>query len=530
MRPSSRHLSDLLRETAGVAPDRVAVIAGEVQLTYGALEHQVDRAASALASQGIRRGGTVGLLCTNRVEWLVTALATVRLGARLAAFNTFARAWDLGYMLRHSDAEVLVVLSRYRSRDYMETLLEMIPSIESPGWSASAFPALREVLVIGDSPIPGGARRLDDVILEATEETPDQHTSAADEALLLYTSGSSSRPKAVPLRHYGIIENGFSIGRRMQLDQEDRVFVPVPLFWAYGAVNALPATLTHRATLVLQEVFEPGEGLDLIERHACTAIYTLPNITNALLEHRTFDGRRTRSLRTGVTIGSESDLRRAALELGVEQICNIYGGTETYGNCCVTPASWPLAERLVSQGPALPGFELRIVSEQAGEDVMADEVGEILVRGYVADGYLGSEPGAEMTFTEDGWYRTGDLGRLAGDGHLQFESRASEMIKTGGINVSPREVEEYIELHPAVAQAAVVGVPDPIAGEVPVAFVVAAGAVDSQQLRDHCDSGIARYKIPARFHLVDSLPKTDTGKLARRTLADLDSSFSVAPR
>src|SRR5262249_5599219 len=160
-----------------------------------------------------------------------------------------------------------------------------------------------------------------------------------------YTSGSSARPKAVPLRHYGLIENGFAIGERMGLTASDRVFVAVPLFWAYGAVNALPATLTHGGTMVLQAAFEPVEALELIERHCCTATYTLPNMTAALLEAEEFGPPRVESLRTGLTLGSAAEVVRAAEGLGAERICNIYGGTETYGNCCVTPSEWPLARR-----------------------------------------------------------------------------------------------------------------------------------------------------------------------------------------
>ena len=280
----------------------------------------------------------------------------------------------------------------------------------------------------------------------------------------------------MPLRHYGLIENGFAIGERMGLTASDRVFVSVPLFWAYGAVNALPATLTHGGTMVLQAAFEPAGALELIERHRCTAIYTLPNMTAALLEADRFAPERVESLRTGLTLGSPAEIVRVAEELGVERICNIYGGTETYGNCCVTPCEWPLERRAESQGPPLPGVAVRIADQESGAELAPGEVGEIEVRGYLAAGYLGDETGAGSAFGEDGWFRTGDLGSLDQEGALHFGSRASEMIKTGGINVAPREVEEFLGLHPGVAATAVVGVEDEAAGEVVVAFVVAADA------------------------------------------------------
>ena len=194
---------------------------------------------------------------------------------------------------------------------------------------------------------------------------PGDGASAADDALILYTSGSSARPKAVRLQHYAIIENGFNIGERMGLGPEDRVLLAPPLFWAYGACNALPATLSHGAALVLQERFEAGEWIGLVERHRCTAAYTLPSITGAVLRHPEFAPERVASLRTGLMIGSPEEVRIAAERLGAAEICNIYGSTETYGNCCVTPHDWRLDRRMKGQGPPLPGMRLR--SRRSGD-------------------------------------------------------------------------------------------------------------------------------------------------------------------
>jgi fatty-acyl-CoA synthase len=523
-RPFSRHLADLCREWASRAPDAPAVVSGDERLTYAELDRRVDATASALAGLGVVRGSTVGLLCTNRWEWLAVALGAQRLGARLAAFNTFAKAWDLDYMLAHSRTEVLVVIDRFRARDYVETVGELVPELAQTEWTSATYPALREVVAIGGAPAPAGVRSFAALLAAADDAPPAAATSAVDDAFVLYTSGSSARPKAVPMQHYAAIENGFEIGERMGLRADDRVWVSVPLFWAYGAVNALAATLSHGAALVLQPAFDAGEGLDLIERHACTVAYTLPNITNALLAHPDFASHRTASLRTGLTLGSGADIARATEELGIPELCNIYGSTETYGNCCVTPAAWPLAHKQESQGPPLPGVELRIVDPATGDDLPAGVSGEILVRGYVARGYLDAPAGANAAFDADGWFHTGDLAAVDAEGGLRFTARATEMIKTGGINVAPSEVEEFLALHPAVRQVAVVGVPDERAGEVVVAFVVPQPGADAEPaaLRAWCAERIATYKTPARVHVIDELPKTDTGKLARRDLVAAD--------
>jgi fatty-acyl-CoA synthase len=344
-----------------------------------------------------------------------------------------------------------------------------------------------------------------------------------DDALILYTSGSSARPKAVRLQHYGIIENGFNIGERMRLGPVDRVLLAPPLFWSYGAANALPATLTHGAALVLQGRFEPREWLALIERHCCTAIYTLPSMTGAALRHPEFRRERAESLRTGLMIGSPEEVRIAAEDLGAARICNIYGSTETYGNCCVTPCDWPLDRRMRSQGPSLPGVRLRIVDPESGRLLPAGEPGAVEVAGYVTPGYAGASAAHNVAaFTADGYFRTGDRGFLDDHGHFQFVARDADIIKRAGINVSPAEVEALLLQHPGVGQAAVVGLPAGERGEAIVAFVVpASGAVlDAEGLREHCRVLASSYKVPDRIEIRAALPVTETGKLFRRALKE----------
>lgn len=523
-RPFSRHLADLCRENAASDPQRLAVISASVELTYAELDRRVDQFATGLARLGVKGSSTVGVLCTNRWEWLCTALGAARCGARVAAFNTFARAWDLDYMLDHSKTEVLVAVGRFRTRNYLETLAELVPEISDSNWRSGRYPHLREILIVGDEDLPAGCRALNEIVQEGHPfDSEAAHTSALDDAFVLYTSGSSARPKAVPLQHYGVIENAFGIGARMRLTPDDRVWVSVPLFWSYGAANATAATFTHQAALVLQEAFEPGEALDLIELHGATAAYTLPNITRALLDHKSFSKERTRTLRTGLTIGTPEDIRRTAEELGIEQICNVYGSTETYGNCCVTPAEWPLERKTACQGPPLPGVRLRIQDIETKEFLGPDKVGEVYVTGYITRGYLDTSKGENAAFGDDGWYRTGDLGFLDTEGCLHFVARATEMIKTGGINVAPGEVEEFLLLHEKVLEAAVVGAKDATLGEVVVAYVVTApdSGLTEEDLRRWCKTRIAGFKVPARFYFVSELPKTDTGKLARRRLIEL---------
>src|SRR6185503_13596830 len=217
---------------------------------------------------------------------------------------------------------------------------------------------------------------------------------------------------------------------------------------------------------------------------------------------------------TGITIGRPDQIERAAVELGIDQICNVYGSTETYGNCAVTPHDLPLQDRMTCQGPPLPGFELRIVDPETRRPLDSAETGEIEVRGYVTSGYIDDAVATERAFTDDGWYRTGDLGRIDERGFLSYVGRATEMIKTAGINVSPAEVERFIRSHPSVREVAVVGAPHPTKDEAPVAFVCAVrGAdVDADEILGHCRRSIAGYKVPAVVIMCDELPRTATGK------------------
>jgi fatty-acyl-CoA synthase len=304
------------------------------------------------------------------------------------------------------------------------------------------------------------------------------------------------------------------------------------LFWIYACGNALPATFSHGATLVLQAQFDADEAIDLIDRHRCTSIYTLPAMTRALVRSEKFAPARTRSLRTGLTIGSPSDVETAATTLGARDICNIYGATEIYGNCCVTPCDWPLERRMNCQGPPLPGVTVRIVDPETRAVLPQGEIGEAEVAGYRTPGYAGAS--AEYTakaVTADGFFRTGDLGFLDKEGNFHFASRSSEIIKRSGINVSPAEIEEHLQRYGGVHQAGVVGAPDEEKGEIIVAFVVPqpGASLEPDAIRQYCRSLLSSYKVPDRVEICTSLPSTETGKIARRQLKELAVRVTAAP-
>jgi fatty-acyl-CoA synthase len=528
--PFSRTLADLLFEQAERYPERPAVISGEHTISYAELAQGAGQIAGGLRGLGIGRGDRVGLLINNRLEWMEAFFGATILGAVVVAFSTWSRRDELAWLLEDSDVRILIALDRFGDQHFEADLRALIPEAGSGApWQSASFPRLREVVLLGE----GTQEAFRSYTALATAKpigrlAPGEGPSAADDAIAIYTSGSSSRPKSVPLTQYGIIENGFNIGERQGYGPEERVLLAPPLFWSFGCANAMSAVLTHGATLVLQPRFEAGEAIALIERHGCTALYTLPSITAAIISHPAFRPERVRTLRTGLTIGSPQDVITAATVLGAREICNVYGQTESYGNCCVTPHDWPLNKRAASQGPPLPGVQIRIAHPETGAALPAGQVGLIEVRGYIMRGYLGSSANQnEAALTPDGFFRTGDSGHLTDAGDLVFAGRVSEMIKKGGINISPAEVEDVLMRHPAVAQAGVVGVPDRQQGELLAAFIVpkSGHAPTPDELLAHCRSVASRYKVPDFIEIRDALPVTATGKMMRRDLKQMAAAL-----
>lgn len=503
---------------AAEVPEREFVVFEGRRYTYHEFQARAQATAKALHACGVRHGSRVGLLMSNRPEWLEVSFGAHQLGATVAPMSTFYRAWDLEHVLRNSRVEILVTLPSFRGNSYLDFLSEI---------GLKSFPELRQVVVVGSN-APQGMITFDQA-LERGRAVEDEDIRACrasahsrDLAYILYTSGSTARPKGVMVEHHGICENAWSMGERLHLTAEDRVWIVVPLAWGLGAENALPVTLTHRATVVLQEHFDAGEALRLMEQERVTAAYAMPNMTLALVEHPDHGGLDLSTLRTGITLGTPEELRRAIYEIPIPKICNAYGCTENYGNTCLTDAEMAAEQRMTCQGRPLPGMEVRVVDSVTGEAVAAGEVGELLVGGYVVPGYW-EDPERTLETFVNGFYRTGDLGRFDSDGNLHYVSRIKDMIKSGGINVAPAEVEDFLATHPAVREAYVIGVPDPVKGEVLLALIqpVAGSQPNDAELIAWAKARIASYKIPQEWVFIaeSDVPRTATGKVNKVELA-----------
>jgi fatty-acyl-CoA synthase len=514
--PASRTIPDLVDELARRFPEREALVGSGQRYTYRQLRTEVRRVARALHALGVRRGDKVAILMGNRPEWIIAALAITALGGVMVGVNTWATTRELEYILAHSDTKALITAERFLKHDYRAMLREIAPQL----------PLLQRIICVAGEASEGWLRYADLAGLaeeapEATIDAVQRAIAPEDVAYLLYTSGSTATPKGVQLQHYALIENMWQIGERQRVTERDRLWLAVSLFWGLGCENALFNLLTHGGCVVLQEHFDAGAALELIERERCTLFYGMPNMGQALHEHPDRAKRDLSSLRGGATIGTPEQIQRV-VDLGAREICNIYGLTETYGNCNVTDAADPLERRLRTVGRPLAGVDQRIVDPETGRPLPPGEVGEIRVKGYVTVGYYKDPERTAESVDANGYFKTGDLGCADADGSLHFRGRIKEMVKTGGINVAPVEVEEVLMTHPGVQLAFVTGVPDPARDEVLAAVIVPKpGATLSEEaLCAFCREALAAYKVPRRirFAAEQELPLTTTGKVQKNRL------------
>lgn len=515
--PVSQTLHGIVEEMARNDGAREALVDDECRLTYQQLKDEINRVAFGLQSVGVQAGDKVAILMGNRIEWIVSAIAATSLGATVVAVNTWWTPREIEYALNHSEARLLICAARYIRRNYADD----VESLRQQGRLSS----LKAVVGVGND-LPSAWISWDSLRSSLLPVTSTRSSGATPEdvAFILYTSGSTSQPKGVQLIHRDLIANTWHIGERQKMTQQDRLWLAVSLFWGFGCTNAMPAVLSHGGCIVLQESFEAGRALQLIERERCTILYGTPNMVQALCEHPERSSRDLTSLRSGATLGSPEQLKRA-VSLGAQHICNVYGLTEIYGNSHATSADDPLELRLVSCGRPLPGVSQKIVDVETGQVLPAGQVGEIRLKGRVTKGYFKDEQQTVAAFDEEGYFKTGDLGLVDAHGNLRFQGRLKELVKTGGINVSPAEIEAVLMTHPDVEFALVAGVPHSSRDEILAAVVIPklGRCPTEEDIRQYCKEQLAVYKVPSliKFSTEAELPLTTTGKVQKNKLAQV---------
>ncbi|RVT81494.1 fatty-acid--CoA ligase [Rhodobacteraceae bacterium CCMM004] len=495
---------EALERAAALTPGLEAVVAPDGRATFAELRASSARLARALAALGVGHGDRVGLCMGNSVDWIAVFLGLSRLGAVTVPVNTRLTAGEIGGILDDAGVRRALFSGRVLGADFAATM----PAIRA------AAPRLAGVVIQGDAP--------DGALNWATfaalgDDTPLPPPPDPDADLLIqYTSGTTSFPKAVPLTHRQMLANGFVSGQRLGLRAGDRMHSARPFFHVAGTTLSILACLQHQATLVTMTRFAADPALELMERERCTHFSGNGTMASMLLD---CPGRAQRSLRLrGAWLAADSDtVRRVIGELGAAETVTGYGLSEASPN--VAQSAWwePEEIRILGAMAPQPGLEVRI----AGQPLTVAAEGEIEVRGWsVMRGYLGRPDATAEVLTPDGWLQTGDLGKSTGDGRFTFAGRLKEIIRVGGENVSPAEVEAALCAHPQVSFAAAFALPDARLGDVPAAFCVSNAAPEA--IRDWVAVRLASFKAPRHVFCVptvDDIGLTASGKVQRPALA-----------
>jgi fatty-acyl-CoA synthase len=518
--PDSRTVPTLLAELVERYGEREFLVDGARRFTYATFQAEVRGHAKGLIGLGMGRGDRLAILMDNRAEWLIAYFAAMSIGVEAVALNCWASAPELAYQLHHARARCLVATATVRNRPLPELITEIRSLNESIRLEHVICPAAEPpdgILAFAALPARGG--EIDDAQYEAARNAVEP----SDTACILYTSGSTATPKGVPLLHHGMVENMWRIGERQHLTPDDRLWLAVSLFWSFGCVNALFTLMTHGGTVVLQREFDAGDALILIEKERCSVFYGTPNMSLALWEHPDRTKRDLSSLRTGATIGTPEQVRRI-VKLGATEICNVYGLTEAYGNSAVGDAHDPLEIRIGCCGRPLDDVEFKIIDPETRAPLAAGKTGEVLVRGFLTPAYLNDPERTAEAFDAEGFFLTGDLGFLDTGGYFTFRGRLKEIVKTGGINVAPAEVEAALRAHDAVEESYVTGIPDERLDEALAAIVILRDGVtvSDAELITHSRELLAAYKVPRHYRFIQraELPLTTTGKLQKNRLPE----------
>jgi fatty-acyl-CoA synthase len=519
-------------------PDGLALVmrhTGE-RFTWRQLRQEVEKLSRGLMGLGVEKGQRVGMWATNCTEWVLAQFATAKIGAILVNLNPRYRAHELEYALRQSECQTLLLISGFRDCDYVETLFSVAPESRTnpPGdFSSQRLPHLKNVVFCGE---PAPAAMLSWKQLLATGEQVSTEQLRAREATLSprdainiqYTSGTTGFPKGATLTHFNVVNNGMLIGDCMKLTEQDRVCIPVPFYHCFGMVLGNLNCVMHGSTMVIPaDFFDPLETLRTVEAERCTALYGVPTMFIAKLEHPQFRDFDLTSLRTGIMAGSSCpiELMRQVTEvMHLYELTIAYGLTEASPVITQTRTDDSLERRVTTVGRLLPHTEVKIVDVKTGRIVPRGSNGELCTRGYlVMQGYYNNPKATAETIDADGWLRTGDLATMDKDGYVRITGRIKEMIIRGGENIYPREIEEFLHTCPAIADVQVVGVPDAKFGEQVMAWIILRKGheLTPEAVKKFCKGEIADFKIPRLVRFVDSFPITISGKVQKFRMREM---------
>ncbi len=502
---------EVFGETASRFPDKEALVARHqgVRLTFSKLAAEVERTARGLAGLGLGAQDRIGVWSTNCAEWVLMHLACARIGAVLVNVNPAYRSYDLAFVLRKSRMKALFLWEKDKRSDYRAIVDEAI---------AGQSPVLEHVVYFGTD---NWARMLAD-----GEEIPARRIAPDEVTNIQYTSGTTGSPRGVLLTHRNVLNNAGIIAHGLQITERDRIAVPVPLYHCFGCVIGTLVSVVSGATLILPAAtFDALATLQAIDEERATAIYGVPTMFIAELEHPDFGNYDFSSLRTGMMAGAPCPveiMKRVARDMQCGGMTVGYGQTESSPVITMSAVHDSLERRVSTVGQACANTEVKIVSP-TGDTVPVGEQGELCTRGYlVMQGYDQEPEATRRAIDEDGWLHTGDLATMDHDEFFRITGRAKDMIIRAGENVYPREIEEFLHLHPKVAEVQVVGIPDTRLGETVAAWIRLKEPATEEEIREFFRGRLAHFKVPQYIRFVDAFPMTVTGKVQKFRIREFE--------
>ncbi len=521
----------MLEEMAERYPDHECVLYSDrpFRKTYSEFNSLCNSVAKSFLKMGIKKGDHVAMWATNVPEWLITLFATAKIGAVLVTVNTNYKIFELDYLLKQSDSNTLVLIDGFKDSNYIEIINELCPELKDskPGeFKSDKLPYLKNIISVSENKYPGMFSWSE--LLEMGKDISDEELYSISNSLnchevinMQYTSGTTGFPKGVMLTHYNIVNNGKCIGDCMHFTYEDRLCIPVPFFHCFGLVLAIMACVTHGTTMIPLEYYQPLKVMQTIEREKCTAVYGVPTMFIAVLEHPEFNNFDYSSLRTGIMSGSPCPVKYMELvieKMNMKDITIPYGQTEASPVCTQTRIGDSIERRVATVGRSLPFIECKIVDPETGKDLPDGVPGEFVCRGYnVMKGYYKMPEATAQAIDADGWLHTGDLAVRDEHGYYKITGRIKDMIIRGGENIYPKEIEEFIYTLPKVKDVQVIGIPSKTYGEeIMACIILKEGCVMTEdEVKEAVRSHMARHKTPKYVSFVDSFPMTASGKIQK---------------
>ena len=544
---SEKTIGRYFRDQVAIDPDHEFIVYPDRDLrwTYGEFNERTDNLARGLLAIGMKPGDHLGVWARNIPDWLTFMYATAKVGIVMVTVNPVYKSHELDYVLKASDMKALCVIDAYRDVDYLQIIRDLVPEslTQQRGHLTSKnYPKLENLIYMGPEKHRGfysvpelillGEHMPDDALAKVEAEFDNN-----DVVMMQYTSGTTGFPKGVMLTHRNILNNGFYIGEGQKLGPDDRVTLPVPFFHCFGCVLGVMAVLTHRTTMIIVEDFSASLVLQAIHKERATAIYGVPTMFIAELNHPDFDKYDLTSLRTGIMAGSPcppETMREVMERMHATEITICYGLTETSPVFLQTTVDDDIVHKCETVGRKHEPVLVKIVDPDTGRICGVDEPGEICCKGYnVMKGYYKMPEETAKVLDEEGYLHSGDLGTVDEDGYYRVTGRVKDMIIRGGENIYPLEVENFLLTMPGVLDAQVVGIPDERLGEIVGAFIrTRPGHEDmtEEDVREYAIARIARYKVPKRVFFIDEFPMTPSMKVQKFKLREMAKEYVEAGR